>query len=96
MKAQRFWASWVQPTDDHRPKTYPPNAAILGWWCSGYDADDNATLVALIEAADEDAALRAVTADWPEIAGWRFIETCGPEFRLSDRFPLSDWMKQRI
>lgn len=37
----RWWLSWVQTTEDVRPLTDPPNENILGWWCSGYDAEDS-------------------------------------------------------
>lgn len=92
----RFWLSWVQPTEDHRPLTYPPNEAIIGWWCSGYTPEDHATICALVEAVDEEGAKLAVLKDWPEAGEWRFCEQFGLSWQPNDRFPLSDWMQERI
>jgi hypothetical protein len=91
----RYWLSWIQPTKDFRPLTDPPNAAILGWWCSGYDSDDNATLCAGVEAKSERSAKAAVHIDWPEAKVWRFCEAVPDDFMPSDRFPLKDWALQR-
>jgi len=91
----RFWMSWHQPPGDHRPLTYPPNVAILGWWCTGYASEGTATICALVEAPDEIAAKAAVRADWPAAERWRFCEEHDGS-ALSDRFPLSSWMRERI
>lgn len=94
----RYWCSWVCTEEDHRPVTYPPGAGVLGWWCSGYDAADNSTLCALIEAEDADAVAGVVRADWPEFGGaWRIEPKVVPDdFLPGDRFPLSDWMRERV
>lgn len=94
----RFWISWVQRTEDYRPLTDPPNRAILGWWCSGYDADDNAVLCAAVEARDALQASVLVFADWPEAMHetWRFHKPVAAEWRPSDRFPLKPWMIERF
>ena len=98
----RFWISWVQCTEDYRPLTFPPNAAILGWWCSGFDSSDSATICAAVEATDADAACDAIFKDWPEAeaefktGNLRFIETVDGNWRPSDRFPLSEWMVPRF
>lgn len=93
---KRFWMSWYVEEDDHRPLTYPPNKAVLGWWCTGYDGNGRATLCGLIEAETEDAAQQAVFADWPGIE-WRFVDEMEPGYVVtSDRFPLSDWMVERL
>lgn len=92
----RFWVSWVQRSDDHRPLGYPPHEPVLGWWCSGYDSEDNATLCALIEAADEKAAEEVIKKEWPEWTEWRFIEPRDHDFRPGNRFPLTEWMEPRI
>ena len=92
----RFWISWFVAEEDHRPLTYPPNAAVLGWWCTGYDASDHAILCGLIEAKTEAAAKTAVKKDWPGIA-FRFVQQLsGSGLPLSDRFPLADWMRDRL
>lgn len=97
MKSKRYWCSWVCAESDYRPLTYPPNEKILGWWCSGY-GDDGSTLCAAIEGNNESEIIKSICIDWPEFDGnFRFIEEreigCTP---LSDRFPLSDWMKPRF
>lgn len=94
----RFWLSWVQVSNDMRPLTYPPNEAIMGWWCSGYDSDDNYILCAVVDAADAEAAKAAIARDWPEAADaeWRFCEPQSPNWRPAERFPLSPWMQKRF
>jgi hypothetical protein len=88
----RFWVSWVQPTGDHRPLNYPPEG-LLGWWCSGYDADDHATLVALLDAKSEEDAREVIAKHWPEstTAKWRFCDTREDSYVPGTRFPLPDW-----
>lgn len=93
----RFWVSWNQPTEDYRPLNFPPNQKVLGYWCSGFSADDSATLCALVDAEHESDAMAAIQADWPEAAAhlWRFIEPRTADWLPGDRFPLSDWMRER-
>lgn len=93
----RFWVSWVQPGCDHRPLTYPPNAAILGWWCSGFNEADESILCALVEATDDIAVTEAIKQDWSEFdqSGWRFFNVVATDFLPGDRFPLTPWMQER-
>ena len=89
------WISWYQPTDDHRPLTFPPNDKVLGWWCTGQRGSDGAsTMVAMIDVENKGDAEQAVLKDWPE-AEWRFCED-RDHLRLSDRFPLDGWAKDRF
>jgi hypothetical protein len=94
----KYWLSWYEKKPDYRPLTYPPNEHILGWWCSGYGEDDDATICALVAAPSEQAAWNFVEVDWPcypkerEI---RFIGLINEDFRLSDRFQPSKWMIER-
>jgi len=89
------WISWHQPTEDYRPLTFPPNKAIIGWWCSGYHSDGTSILCALVKAGNADAAKAAVLQDWPEAEVWRFcVEK--EDAMLSDRFPFTDWMLERL
>ena len=91
-----FWISWFQPTEDHRPLTYPPNEKIVCWWCTGTRVEDNAsTLVAFVIGNSEEEAKAAILKDWPEAEEWRFCQEKENK-DLSDRFPLSDWMKERM
>ena len=98
---RRFWYSWMEPMDpaaenDCRPLTFPPNASILGWWCSG-EGSNYFTLVAWIQAADEASVRNAVLVDWPNAGNERFCKSVENDWRPSDRFPLSEeWMTQRI
>lgn len=97
----RYWLSWPQPTEDFRPLTDPPDPAVLGWWCSGFDSDDRAILCALVQANTLDAAKGAVRRSWPEAPGkrqaWRIEDEKHPTWMPGDRFPLdAEWMKQRL
>lgn len=96
----RFWISWVQPTEDWRPLTDPPQNQIVGWWCSGYDPEDRATLCALVSASTLDDAKNALRVSWPEVppnkGDWRFAEEREPKYLPGDRFPLEkSWEKER-
>ncbi len=98
----RWWISWYQPTQDKRPLTYPPNAAVLGWWCSGQRCDDDAltlcawTLCAVVEATTPLSAKRAINKDWPEAKEWRFCEPTEDDFVPSDRFVKEPWQCERL
>ena len=88
---KRFWISWRQPTEDYRPLTDPPHPQVLGWWCSGHT-----TLCAAVEANSEVEARMYVRIAWPEASEWRFCEEKPADFVPGDRFPLSDWMRERF
>lgn len=92
----RYWLSFHQPTDDHRPLTDPPHPQVLGWWCSGYDPEDVAVICALVEAESEEDAKTFIGISWPEAERWRFCEQLKPDHVLSDRFPLKPWMIERM
>jgi hypothetical protein len=92
----RYWLSWIQPTEDYRPKTYPPNKDVLGWWCSGYDSEDNAILCACVAAKTETKAKSVIKKDWPEAKQWRFCDPQTADFRPGDRFPIAGWMTERF
>jgi hypothetical protein len=93
----RYWISWQQPGDDPRPVHFPPKETrVLGWWESGL-GDGYSNVCALVAASAEWTAKAAVAEDWPESvdAKWRFVEAKSPDWLPGDRFPLSDWMRQR-
>jgi hypothetical protein len=93
----RYWISWYETAEDHRPLTYPPNVSILGWWCSGYRcSDDAATICALVEAKDSRSAHNAIVKDWPGDKDWRFTDEVDSGWIPSDRFPVEEWMKERV
>ena len=89
------WVSWVQKTEDYRPLHDPPNDDVIGWWCSGYDSNDNAILVAFLNVNSDLMAVKAIRKDWPELEEWRFIQDCDSE-KPSDRFPLEGWSLKRF
>lgn len=94
---RHFWISWHQPTQDHRPLTYPPRSQILGWWCTGVRCSDYAsTMCAQVKADSEAAAKGAILKDWPEAAEWRFCNETDASPPESYRFPLSEWMRPRF
>ncbi len=100
-KARRFWLSWSQPTNDFRPLTDPPEPGVLGWWCSGYDASNYATLCALVEASTIQGAKAIVRRSWPEAPpkaeAWRIEDERLPDWLPGDRFPIDKgWMQERI
>lgn len=91
-----FWISWYQPTEDYRPLTFPPNASVLSYHCTGIrDSDNASTLVAMVKANSPDNTKEAVKKDWPEADEWRFIQEIKPLVIPGDRFPLKDWMEER-
>ncbi len=95
----RFWVSWYQTGEDHRPLNYPPGPAILGWWCSGYTEDEKSIMCAVVEADDHCDASDAICVDWPEAPGgsnWRIFDLLPADWQPNDRFPLADWMTPRF
>jgi hypothetical protein len=90
-----WWISWRQTTADYRPLTFPPNEAILGWWCSGC-GDDYATICAMVRADSEKSARAAVKIDWPEAAHWRFCEPRETPMLDGGRFKQEGWMLERF
>lgn len=101
---KRFWLSWEECSEDYRPITDPPTRAVLAWWCSGEAGDGSfSTLVALVEAEDEDSAKAAVLESWPLDGSnrggqrWRFCEERSFDWRPGDRFPLGNgWARERV
>ena len=96
-----YWISWIQPTEDNRPLTYPPNEGVLGWWCTG-QGEDYWTMCAMVRAENKEQAEQAIFKDWPEAeenkgldGDWRIFDE-DVTLELGDRFPLSDWMEERF
>ena len=92
-----YWVSWYSKEGDYRPLTYPPNKQILGWWVSG-EGSDGISLVALVAAENVHDANQALIKEWPEceLNVWRFFHSLKEGEKLSNRWQLSDWMKDRI
>lgn len=97
-----FWVSWYQPPGDHRPMTDPPTEQVLGWWCTGYDMEDRATICAAVAASTEQEVWAAIRdpKNWPDASTDRFCESRLLEdldnLRVHDRFPKRAWMVERI
>lgn len=89
-----FWISWYQPTEDHRPLTFPPNKGVLSWHCTGSCAAGD-TMCALVVGENQIHAEEIIRVDWPEAEEWRFCNRASST-TLSNRFPVSDWMQERI
>jgi hypothetical protein len=92
----RYWVSWVQETNDFRPTSFPPGKQILGWWCTGFTSGEDAILCALVSGTCEADAMTAIWREWPEANEWRFFQEVSNDWRPTDRFPIKDWMKERI
>lgn len=79
--------------------TDPPDAAIIGWWCSGYNGNGNATLCALVTATTMGGAKAAIRRSWPEAPSkrteWRIENQNAADWLPGDRFPLTGWMLKR-
>lgn len=88
------WISWVQPTEDYRPLSYPPGQNVLGWWKTGESTNGHAILVAQIKAVSEEDGEAVILKEWPEATDWRFNIKC-TAVPPGDRFPLQDWMVGR-
>lgn len=93
----RYWISWSQPGEDYRPLRFPPDEKIIGWWATGFSFNTT-SLCAFVVANNDEEAANSILKDWPEATqnGWRFFETKDPEFVPNDRFPLSEWMQERL
>lgn len=95
---KRFWISWYQKTEDPRPIHFPPSQGILGWWSSGVrNSDDAHTISCVVDAKNEKEAMLEISKDWPEEEReHRFCKERENDFQPGDRFPLSEWMRDRF
>jgi hypothetical protein len=90
------WISWNQHGDaehepDNRPVAWPPPAEVLAFWGTG-SGDGYCTVVALVRADSEDAAVALIEEAWsPGIGKWRFNDACDSEKPPNDRFPPPHW-----
>lgn len=70
--------------EDYRPIKFNPS---YPWWCSGYDSDDNAIIVAYLPKHDD------LFEYWDDASNIDFLEAT--QIVFSDRFPKPDWFKER-
>jgi hypothetical protein len=92
-----WWVSWCEKSPDYRPVGYPPNEAILGWWCSGEAGDGSYwTLCAWVRAPTLAKVGAAVRRDWPGRKTWRFQTPAEPGWRPTNRFRVEGWMIERV
>lgn len=92
-----YWVSWFHHGADYRPITFPPNDAILGWWCTGGSAVGHEySIVAHVMANNRAEAEAAIVQDWPEAKQdeWRFFNDSDHTVPQS-RFVISDWSAER-
>lgn len=95
------WISWEQRGDtehgpDCRPVKWPPPPGVLAFWETGLGGGDGAdaycTVVALVRADSEEAAVGIISRAWsPGIGEWRFNREYGSDKAPSDRFPPPKW-----
>ena len=88
---KRWWCSLVASDGDGRSIIWPPPEGVLGYWISGHDSDNHATVCLWVEAKSETAVRKIVEKGWPELKGndWRFFDERAE--RPSDRFPPPVW-----
>lgn len=92
-----FWVSWIQPTEDFRPLTDPPNDNVLGWWCSGYSSDESPILCAAVTGRNEVDTAKHIRKSWPELKDWRFCEPRPRDWTPGDRFLITKaWERKRF
>lgn len=87
MTASGWWVGWYSDVPLNEFELHSP------WWISGYDADNNETMVAAVRAESEEAARAQVLAAYdnpPEGMRWRFCEEIP-----SDRQPFSEKWSDR-
>lgn len=75
-KRHRFTSN----AEDYRPVIFPPPGP---WWCSGYDSEDNAIIIAYLPFSEK------LDRFWPEAANddW----TAENKITFTDRFPKPEW-----
>jgi hypothetical protein len=72
--------------DDYRPIYNLPENPEGPWWCSGYDSDDNAILIAYVKSED------TLFKQWPEAV--IDVQERVEKVEFSSRFPKPDWWKE--
>jgi hypothetical protein len=73
---------FVSTADDYRPVKWPIS---FPYWCSGYDANDNAILIVYLPDGER------ITDYWPEAEQLDIMQEVS-EITYSGRFPKPDWM----
>ena len=93
-----WWLSWNQAADpqhglDSRPVAWPPPEPVLAFWQSGFAFDESySTVVALVRADSESAAVAIITSAWsPGVGEWRFNREYTENVPPGDRFPPPGW-----
>lgn len=99
-----YWISWnqhgailgVEHLADSRPASWPPPERVIAFWETGSGGGlgiaGYCTMVALVRAANADAAMRVVLGAWsPGVGEWRFNREYGKDTPPGDRFPPPSW-----
>ena len=89
-----YWLSWYD-TDSRPVHVDPPADGILGYWRTGYTADNLEIVVAAIEADDEAAAWALVEREWDGPKERRRFSEVLRRPMASSRFPVDDWARAR-
>lgn len=97
---KRWWVSWHQLSNDHRPLTEPPGTEVAAWWCSGSD-DVSSIMWAIVHAQTESCAQAAICKNWDsngkEIGDWRFVQERKNDWLPGDRFLITkNWERERL
>lgn len=99
MRKKAFWMKWVQPTEDWKPRIFPPDPAVLGCWQSGQAAGGELMVCAMVFCEDIMRAKDIIQeqSHWPGAGEFRFAtEYDDHEFYLGDRFNIEPWMEERF
>ncbi len=95
-----IWLSWYQSSKDYRPICFPPTPkALLGWWCTGSSDSQGWTMCALVEDQGSEENTWNIILDkdcWPDAGARRFYDSVGLIATLSNRFPVTNWMTERM
>lgn len=92
-----YWISWISVNGEENPIIYPPLPEVMGYWISGYTADDNSTMCALILADDENNAMNIICKYWDikeiklrfcKIADVNIVSNNNQRFKLPKWSPL--------
>ena len=93
----RFWASWWEDADcDEVWEGRKDVKGIVSEWDSGHrwtekvdDEYEQTSMVAVVEAADEDAA-RVLVERNRGVIEWRFLDQTADDWTPGDRFPMPE------
>jgi hypothetical protein len=93
---QKWWVSWYETPDMYEACICALADTRLPIWPSGFRvSDDASTMVAAVQAENEEAAREQITSLYRGIwdIEWRFVEKRPDDWSpFCDRFPWAEWM----